>query len=107
MIHKYLSEEKGIWKIFGEDPNCDFGGSHHTPLLETVIGTYKNVVEYAQSLAGWTTWGGGGHIEKIPDNLVDVDGLFSTEAKQLKKEKDALINRLTEIDSELEQLKRG
>ena len=33
LTSKHSLEEYGIWKVEGEDPNCDFGGSHHQPNL--------------------------------------------------------------------------
>lgn len=48
---------EGEWEIYGEDPNCDMGGHHHTPYLCTVSGTYKDVVEYALGLRGFYSWG--------------------------------------------------
>ena len=61
----YTPDEQGVWQIFGEDPNCDFGGHHHQPLLDTVSGTYKEVVEYALTLENFYTWGGGGEVRKL------------------------------------------
>jgi hypothetical protein len=28
LLEKHSVEEKGIWQIYGEDPNCDLGGPH-------------------------------------------------------------------------------
>ena len=61
---KYPLEENGYWIIYGEDPNCDFGGSHHEPLLEIVYGKYIDVVTYATTLDRFYTWGSGGRIVK-------------------------------------------
>ena len=36
LLEKYSPNEKGIWHIQGEDPNCDLGGSHHQPTLKYV-----------------------------------------------------------------------
>jgi hypothetical protein len=32
--------DEGLWAIHGEDPNCDLGGSHIEPHIETVEGKY-------------------------------------------------------------------
>lgn len=99
---EYSPEEQGTWNIYGEDPNCDFGGHHSQPFLGTVTGTYKNVLEYAQTLAGWTTWGGGGRIQKISPT-VDVDTLPKVNPRiaKLKEEKAQLQARLAEVEREL------
>lgn len=69
--HPMLSENtRGKWKIFGEDPNCDMGGSHHEPYLETVEGTLKDAVMYAIELKGFWNWGGGGRLELAEDEKV-------------------------------------
>jgi len=53
---------KGVWKIYGEDTNCDMGGSLHEPYLATVEGTFKKAIEYAMSLDKFFQWGAGGRI---------------------------------------------
>lgn len=58
-----------VWDIFGEDPNCDLGGPHHEPHLDTVEGTYEQALAYGKKLPGWNTWGAGGRVSpaKIPN----------------------------------------
>lgn len=46
-----------IWQILGEDPNCDFGGSHIQPTLGYVEGEYEDVLVYAQTLKGCESMG--------------------------------------------------
>ena len=65
LLSKNNLEDYGIWKISGEDPNCDVSGHHHNPHLETVEGVLKDVVKHALKLKGFYTWGGGGEIEKV------------------------------------------
>lgn len=65
LFKKHKLDEEGIWEIYGEDPNCDFGGSHHMPKLGTFSGTLSKVLEIAVNLSGFYTWGGGGEIRKI------------------------------------------
>ena len=72
LLTRYRADEQGTWQIFGEDPNCDFGGSHVEPLLGIVQGDYAAAVEHALGLPSFFTWGGGGRIEPI--HVVKVDG---------------------------------
>lgn len=65
LFQKHKLNETGVWEIYGEDPNCDLGGSHHTPKLGTFSGTLSNVLEIAVNLSDFYTWGGGGEICKI------------------------------------------
>lgn len=65
LTKKYPLSSFGVWRITGEDPNCDLGGHHHEPDLGTVTGVLEEVVEYAVSLGGFFTWGGGGRIIKL------------------------------------------
>lgn len=69
----YNLKEKGVWSIYGEDPNCDMGGSHHEPYLGKVEGTLENAIKYAVKLHGFFTWGGGGKIIKDePEKITKV-----------------------------------
>lgn len=65
LFEKHKLNEEGVWEIYGEDPNCDFGGSHHTPKLGTFSGKLSSVLEIAINLSDFYTWGGGGEIRKI------------------------------------------
>ena len=65
LLEKHSLNETGMWQIKGEDPNCDFGGSHHNPDLGVVEGKLEDVIRYAVSLNGFWTWGGGGYITKV------------------------------------------
>lgn len=61
------------WKIYGEDPNCDFGGHHSTPYLCTVKGTFEQAWEYAIELRAFWQWGAGGDIRPaVPNDIVDL-----------------------------------
>jgi len=70
LVREHLLIEEGLWQIYGEDSNCDLGGSHHMPLLDTVRGKLEDVIEYAVSLDCFWTWGGGGEIKKIEEKAV-------------------------------------
>lgn len=65
LTKKYSLTEFAVWRITGEDPNCDLGGHHYEPNLGTVTGVLEDVVEYAVSLDGFFAWGGGGRITKL------------------------------------------
>ena len=56
LLKKHSLGEKGIWRIRGEDPNCDFGGFHHNPELGIVEGTLEDVITYGVSLPSFWTW---------------------------------------------------
>lgn len=72
MLEKHSLDEYGQWEIFGEDPNCDFGGHHHTPYLQTVEGTLDAVINYAVELPAFWQWGAGGEIIKTEVKTIKV-----------------------------------
>ena len=108
LLKEYSPNTTGTWEIRGEDPNCDLGGHHHEPKLETVTGTYKNVVEYALTLPNFFSWGGGGRIIKVdpPSNMVNVDTLRNPRVLELEEERRQHQARLKEIETELSILIR-
>jgi hypothetical protein len=65
LLKKHRLEEKGVWRVEGEDPNCDFGGPHHRPHIGDFEGKLENVIEAAVMEKEFWTWGGGGTITKI------------------------------------------
>jgi hypothetical protein len=65
LLEKHSLDEEGYWKMLGEDPNCDMGGSHHQPDLGTYFGTLQKVLEIAVQHSDWAAWGGGGDIVKV------------------------------------------
>lgn len=65
LLEKHSLDEEGVWKILGEDPNCDMGGYHHQPELGTYSGTLQKVLEIAVQKSNWSAWGGGGDIVKL------------------------------------------
>lgn len=104
LYEAYNKNEKGTWKILGEDPNCDFNGPHHEPELEVVTGTYANVVEYALTLSSFFTWGQGGRIVKAKGSVKNVDKISLSRIKELKVERAKLVKCLEDIDLELKSL---
>lgn len=65
LVAKYSLSEYAVWEIYGEDPNCDMGGSHHMPVLGQVEGRLDDVINYGVKLSGFWQWGGGGDFRKI------------------------------------------
>ena len=106
LFENYSLDEQGTWKIFGEDHNADMSGSHHEPKLDTVTGTYKNVVEYALTLDGFFSWGRGGRIEKkaCQTKLLNVDALVNPKVLVLEAERKKLQARIWEIENEISTL---
>ena len=96
----YNTDEDGLWAIHGEDPNCDLGGSHIEPHLETVEGRYGDVLDYALSLPGFFGWGAGGSIRKITVKK-HIDSETIGKRAELLKKRAALQAQLDQIDSEL------
>lgn len=86
----------GIWQVLGEDPNCDFGGSHHQPMLGFFEGKLYDVIHYALTLKGFWTWGAGGNFKQI--EVVKVDTNTVQEMKKLAEEKAELEERLAKIN---------
>ena len=65
LLEKHSLDEVGMWKVRGEDPNCDLGGTHIQPDLGIFEGTLKQALEYGVMHHNFYTWGGGGDFEKI------------------------------------------
>jgi hypothetical protein len=101
MSETYKSEEYGYWVAKGEDPNCDFGGPHSSPVLGYFEGKYKHVLSYAKTLPGWFTWGYGGRVEKSNIEFVKIDEFSIEERARLENKKAVLLEELKNIDKEL------
>lgn len=102
LLENHLKGEVGTWQIFGEDPNCDLGGAHITPLLATVSGTFESAVEYALELRGFFTWGGGGDVKKV--EVIKVDGATLRQRSILRSKRTNLMDQLAEVEAELKKL---
>lgn len=85
----------GIWHVTGEDPNCDFGGSHHQPTLGYFEGVLSDVVEYAVNLPCFWQWGAGGNFELV--EVVKVDNKTAIRMVEMKAEKESLEERLAAV----------
>ena len=86
-----MEKDDRIWAVYGEDPNCDLGGSHHTPLLGYFRGTHDAVLAHAKTLKNWTTWGSGGRIVEVV--VEDVDS-----AAHNKKQLDEIEKKIAELE---------
>ena len=100
LLAKYDANDEAIWQIYGEDPNCDLGGSHSNPLLKTVTGRYGDAVEYALQLSGFFTWGAGGEIRRVTP--LKIDQKSAQRRFKLQQERDELRVRLKDIERELQ-----
>lgn len=98
LVDKHSLEEYGTWQIYGEDPNCDFGGHHHEPFLANVEGKLKDVIAYAVKLPGFWQWGAGGNIKKIT-SVIKVD-------EESLKERESLLSQEKELESKLKEIKQ-
>lgn len=89
-------DEYGIWHVQGEDPNCDFGGSHYQPTIGYYEGKLIDIVKFAVEQKSFWTWGAGGNFYKIETSKIDENTLSNMQA--LKDEKAELEKRLAEIN---------
>jgi len=62
LLSRHDLNDDGIWRVCGEDPNCDFGGGHYNPHLFTASGKLKDVIKKAVHTERFWTWGYGGDI---------------------------------------------
>ena len=98
LLREHKLDEYGRWDIYGEDSNCDFGGSHHVPFLVTLEGKLEDVIRYAVQMERFWIWGGGGDIRPSIRDVIKVDGKqspkpigifttkdMSTSVRQLRK----------------------
>lgn len=103
LLNNHRLDEPGLWQVFGEDPNCYYGGCHSRPSLGFVEGNLKDVIMYAVELPNFWQWGAGGDIEKI-GNVKIVDGNTANRRKRLNEHRAYLQEEIKVIDAELENL---
>lgn len=107
---EYSSIDGGycVYSVYGEDSNCDMGGSHVCPFLGTVEGTFKDVLEYAaNNMSGFYTWGGGGYIKPFAiENIVNINTIILDEKKSIKLKRKAKLKKLVKanIDTLIESI---
>ena len=94
--NEYSSVDGGytVYAVYGEDPNCDLGGSHSNPYLGDVEGTFEEVLEYAaKNMKRFYSWGGGGYIKPRVNDFNEPIVLDKT--KKLKLERKEKLKKLT------------
>jgi hypothetical protein len=90
LLKKHKLSDHGIWQVFGEDPNCDFGGFHHSPQLGFYEGKLSDVLATAVELPHFYTWGGGGKLELVKPKTVVAPEVLSKKIAEYQSIKDAL-----------------
>lgn len=104
LLKKHNMTEKGTWKIFGADTNCDLGGSHHMPDLGLYRGFLKDIINYAIEIPSFWSWGPG-RIEKVHEPvIIDVDENSIREKEELKKRKTILEQELEDLKTKISKL---
>jgi hypothetical protein len=103
LLEQHNLNENGLWKIYGEDPNCDLGGAHHEPELGLVEGCLKDVIEYAVELPRFWQWGSGGRIVKV-DVVRKINAESNAKRARLMAEAEDLELRLKKIQEELKEI---
>ncbi len=102
LLKKHDLTEYGLWEVKGEDPNCDFGGSHHEPFLGHYEGALADVIDIAVQLQGFWQWGAGGKINKVKSiklsNNIQQDLL---ELKTLEFQQKELSEKIIELKKRL------
>jgi hypothetical protein len=95
LLEKHSLQEVGIWRVRGEDPNCDFGGHHYQPDLGTFEGKLEDIIAYAVDLPSFWQWGAGGDITKISAPMkIDADSVHKrAEAERLVRELEELLKQ--------------
>lgn len=101
LLKKFSLEQTGIWKIKGEDPNCDFGGHHYQPDLGLVEGTLRDAIMYGANLKQFWQWGAGGNFEFVGETIPKVDGNSVEVLEALREEQKNLEERLAEVKRQL------
>jgi hypothetical protein len=101
LVNTYSLEQTGFWRIKGEDPNCDFGGSHYQPDLGVVEGKLQDIIMYAVNLPSFWTWGAGGDIELIGEVIPKIDASAIAQRAELEAEAAELEQRLKEVKQRL------
>ena len=107
LLEKHSLSDYGFWKVHGEDPNCDMGGSHNPPELGIFEGKLEDVINYAVLLPGWYNWGAGGDIEaysfkkikKITADSVNELKNNHKKVKDLKAELERIKNEIAELEN--------
>lgn len=103
LLEKHSLKETGVWKIEGEDPNCDFGGHHYSPDLGTYEGMLEDIISLAVDIPSFWTWGAGGTITRL-NPPIKVDSNTTAKIAELKRNIAYHEERLQEAKNELKNL---
>lgn len=103
LVTEHRPDEYGLWRILGEDPNCDLGGHHHQPELALVEGKLEDIIAYAVDLKGFWQWGSGGDIRRV-GKPVKVDANTNAERVRLEQEALALKEKLRALNDQIESM---
>ena len=71
LLEKYDWNTYGVWKVEGEDRNCDFAGARQIPHIAYLRGELEDVVWAAVTCDKFWCWGAGGNIEKV--EIIDAE----------------------------------
>lgn len=106
LLEKNSLTDYGLWRVRGEDPNCDFGGHHHEPELGIFEGKLHDVIEYAVRLPRWYTWGYGGSIEPYgKKEIMKITSKSIDDLEAMRKERDAVKKQMRALENKLQSLK--
>lgn len=97
LLKKHAPVEYGIWQVYGEDPNCDWGGPHHEPNMGVYEGKLEDILTLVTSMPMFWTWGAGGRIVKTNVEKIDPATVVDRNNKR---------ERLKQLEKEIEVLKK-
>jgi len=103
LLKKHSLDETGVWKILGEDPNCDLGGHHHQPELGIVEGRLGDIIAYAVELRSFWQWGAGGDIRKM-NAPIKITAESNAERVRLEEQAARLREELTKVEQQLKAM---
>lgn len=103
LIKKHSLTETGLWRIRGEDPNCDLGGHHYQPELGIVEGKLEDVIAYAITIKSFYSWGGGGDIVKVPTPPKITAGA-NAERIRLEQHAEELRQQLAAVEQQIKKI---
>lgn len=100
LLKRHSLDEEGVWEVLGEDPNCDFGGYHHSPRLGIYEGRLRDIIEKAVVMPSFWTWGAGGDVR-----LVEIKTV-KTQDEQTKKRIIELKDHLYSLEQQQKEVKK-
>lgn len=105
LLKEHDPSDEGVWLVYGEDENPDMGGHHHQPLLGVYEGRLIDVVAYAVELPRWSTWGGGGKIERYREPKIQkITPESVAELQQRRGERERINGEIKALQERLKTL---